>query len=306
MNPNPDWHAKLAREARLAERRRGRRGGRRRGGSLSPARGLSPARAHSPGRSGRGRPAEGPWWAGGAQASPPPPAGGSSLFGGDPGAYEEYLVLSTCFRAWARYVWTAHASRAAEEIAIENWLIAVAFWERYALRRVFRAWRGRNTGLLRRAMGFWFGRSLSACFVAWRSAVRSSGQRQAEVYSAAMGRLLQRAMCAWREASGKQARVRRALRTALAFWQVRWRSLVVKNLGGGGAGRHLGISLPMVRLVRCLPTDLGTRVVGRWETGGNDASAPPAATPSLLVCRVVPSEPRGPPGATRWASAARS
>jgi hypothetical protein len=54
------------------------------------------------------------------------------------------------------------------EAAIENWRIAVAFWEVHTARRCFRQWASYRHIVLESALRFWQGASMRESFEPWR------------------------------------------------------------------------------------------------------------------------------------------
>jgi protein SFI1 len=56
----------------------------------------------------------------------------------------------------------------AREAAVENWLIAVSFWEVHLVRRCFSRWAGYKAEVVGKALEYWLGTSVRAAFDHWR------------------------------------------------------------------------------------------------------------------------------------------
>lgn len=58
-------------------------------------------------------------------------------------------------------------SRAAREAAVENWLIAVSFWEVHLVRRCFERWAAHKGEVLAKALHYWGGATVGTYFRRW-------------------------------------------------------------------------------------------------------------------------------------------
>jgi protein SFI1 len=64
----------------------------------------------------------------------------------------------------------------AREAAVENWLIAVSFWELHLVRRCFQRWAEHRGEVVGRALEYWMATSVKGYFDRWRM-VRGVGRR---------------------------------------------------------------------------------------------------------------------------------
>lgn len=69
--------------------------------------------------------------------------------------YADFKLMAAAFRVWVRHASALRALRVAREAAVENWMIAVSFWEAQTLRRCLARWRGRKNVMQLHALRFW-------------------------------------------------------------------------------------------------------------------------------------------------------
>ena len=91
-----------------------------------------------------------------------------SLTGSEADAYSEFRALAHAFRTWRTHARNAAEARATLDEAVDNWRVAIAFWEVHCARRVLRAWAGRRRAQLAAVLDFWVGTSLRQAFLQWR------------------------------------------------------------------------------------------------------------------------------------------
>ena len=82
--------------------------------------------------------------------------------------YADFKLMAAAFRVWVRHASALRALRVAREAAVENWMIAVSFWEAQTLRRCLARWRGRKNVMQLHALRFWYGEILRGRFLYWR------------------------------------------------------------------------------------------------------------------------------------------
>ena len=118
-------------------------------------------------------------------------------------AYALFKLLSMAFHGWAQQASSASAVAAARRRAVENWMVAVSFWECRASTNALRRWRRRGDAMRGVAEAFGAGRSRRTRFRQWRSAARSScdGRKRGQARAIAMwrGNALGAALRRWRE-----------------------------------------------------------------------------------------------------------
>ena len=82
--------------------------------------------------------------------------------------YADFKLMAAAFRVWVRHASALRSLRVAREAAVENWMIAVSFWEAQTLRRCLARWRGRKNVMQLHALRFWYGETLRGRFLYWR------------------------------------------------------------------------------------------------------------------------------------------
>lgn len=81
-------------------------------------------------------------------------------------AFDPYIyVVGLCMTCAAE----AAEERMDRDAAIENWRIAVAFWEVHTVRRCFRNWAIHRAVVLESAMAFWRGTNMRETLRHWRT-----------------------------------------------------------------------------------------------------------------------------------------
>ena len=92
--------------------------------------------------------------------------------GSDHEAYADFQLQARSFRTWRGHARIIKESRQAMEAAVENWGLALIFWEAHALGRLFRSWASHKRRVLGRCIEMWSAGSLASSFKKWRKIAR--------------------------------------------------------------------------------------------------------------------------------------
>ncbi|KAK3249854.1 hypothetical protein CYMTET_40736 [Cymbomonas tetramitiformis] len=111
---------------------------------------------------------------------------------------QDHRLLSRCLRAWRQHSRALVAARVMREHAVENWMIAVSFWECRTLARCMYRWSARHKVFVIHALSTWADNCKLSCLRWWQR--MASRMRWGSLASAAFftDHCTTKAMIAWR------------------------------------------------------------------------------------------------------------
>ncbi|KAF5836739.1 hypothetical protein DUNSADRAFT_5527 [Dunaliella salina] len=133
-------------------------------------------------------------------------------------AYQEFRSLATSFRIWRESAAESAAERLTREEAIENWRIAVAFWEVHTARRCLRQWAAHRYLVMEAAVQFWQGTNLRDSFNHWRKVASHLKICGALSQEHSARKMLIKCWGAWREFVDFSQNEEQAMFKAASYW----------------------------------------------------------------------------------------
>ena len=162
--------------------------------------------------------------------------------------YADFKLMAAAFRVWVRHASALRALRVAREAAVENWMIAVSFWEAQTLRRCLARWRGRKNVMQLHALRFWYGETLRGRFLYWRELTTRLKIGMHTAGATHRAQVTKKYFYAWKVTASMSKEEQLKFARAMAIWGgnakqyyfAKWKSILasMKELGGNLEGRR--------------------------------------------------------------------
>ncbi|GMH44930.1 hypothetical protein BSKO_12887 [Bryopsis sp. KO-2023] len=166
---------------------------------------------------------------------------------GDAAAYSIYRFKALAFRRWWNHANVARSSREACEGAVENWLIAMSFWEIHLCHRLFGTWQSSKPFLMEKARVFWVARTSRSCLLQWRMVAKHEKRKKLATLAFRSNNLMLRTLRCWAIAVSVAKEEARMSYHAMRHWRGRtiedffhfwWKCVLEKREASKAAEEH--------------------------------------------------------------------